>query len=97
MEDSSLSNDQGIGWADSEGPFSLDAARADGSAEGCGPAGGCTAVMNAKNDNEPYSFHPGGGNFLFADSRVAFVQESIELRVFAALCTRKGHEIVGEY
>ena len=46
-----LSNDQGIGWVDNEGPFSLDGAAADGSAEGCGAA--CTAAMNRRNDNEP--------------------------------------------
>ena len=54
---SSLANDQGIGWADSEGPFSLDGAPSDGSVEGCGPAGGCTWSMNRRNDNEPFSFH----------------------------------------
>jgi prepilin-type processing-associated H-X9-DG protein len=90
-------NDQGIGWADSEGPFSLNGARPDGSAEGCGPTDGCTAAMNAKNDNEPYSFHPGGGNFLFADAHVAFVQESVDLPVFAALCTMRAGEVAGGY
>jgi prepilin-type processing-associated H-X9-DG protein/prepilin-type N-terminal cleavage/methylation domain-containing protein len=91
-----LSNDQGIGWADSEGPFSLDGASADGSAEGCGPAGGCTLAMNRKNDNEPYSFHSGGGNFLFADGHVRFVRESVALAIFAALCTKNGGEVVSQ-
>jgi prepilin-type processing-associated H-X9-DG protein len=95
--DPSLSNDQGIGWADSEGPYSVDGARADGSAEGCGPAGGCTAAMNAKNDNEPYSLHPGGGNFLFADAHVQFLHESLPLPTFAALCTANAGEVAGEY
>jgi prepilin-type processing-associated H-X9-DG protein len=94
---SSLTNDQGIGWADSEGPFSLDGSRADGTAEGCGPAGGCTVAMNAKNDNEPYSFHVGGGNFLFVDGRVQFVQETVDLPTFAALCTKNAGEVVGGY
>jgi prepilin-type N-terminal cleavage/methylation domain-containing protein/prepilin-type processing-associated H-X9-DG protein len=89
-----LSNDQGISWADSEGPFSLDGAAADGSAEGCGPAGGCTAAMNRKNDNEPYSFHAGGGNFLFADGHVQFVRESVSLATLAALCTMNAGEVV---
>ncbi len=91
--DPSLANDQGIGWADSEGPYSLDGARADGSAEGCGPAAGCTVVMNVKNDNEPYSFHPGGGNFLFADAHVEFIQEDIDVPSFAALCTMNAGEV----
>jgi prepilin-type processing-associated H-X9-DG protein len=93
-----LANDQGIGWADSEGPFSLDGAKADGSAEGCGPAGGCTAAMNARNDNEPYSFHTGGSNMLFADGHVQFVKDAVPLPVFAALCTRAAGEVVaGDY
>ena len=87
-----LSNDQGIGWADSEGPFSLDGAQRDGSAEGCGPAGGCTSAINARNDNEPYSFHPGGMNALFVDGHVQFIEESIELLGFAALCTKGARE-----
>lgn len=93
----SLSNDQGIGWADSEGPFSFDGARGDGGAEGCGPAGGCTSAMNRKNDNEPYSFHRGGGNFLFADGSVRFLRESISLQTFAALCTMNAGEVPGEF
>jgi prepilin-type N-terminal cleavage/methylation domain-containing protein/prepilin-type processing-associated H-X9-DG protein len=90
-----LTNDQGIGWVDNEGPFSLDGAAADGSAEGCGV--GCPAAMNVRNDNEPYSFHPGGGNLLFADGHVAFVRESVPIATLAALCTRDAGEAVGEY
>jgi len=93
----SLANDQGIGWADSEGPFSLDGSRADGMAEGCGPAGGCTVAMNARNDNEPYGFHVGGGNLLFVDGHVEFVGETIDLATFAALCTKHAGEVVGDY
>ncbi len=91
---SSLANDQGIGWADSEGPFSLDGATADGSLEGCGVD--CTAAMNKRNDNEPYSFHSGGANFLFADGHVQFVRDSVSLRTMAALCTRAGGEVAGD-
>jgi prepilin-type processing-associated H-X9-DG protein len=90
----SLTNDQGIGWADSEGPFSLDGASGDGTQAGCGPANGCTSAMNKKNDNEPYSFHTGGGNFLFTDGHVQFIAESVSLKTFAALCTRLGGEVV---
>ena len=92
----SVSNDQGIGWADSEGPFSLDGAPADGSAEGCGPSGGCTKAMNSRNNNEPYSFHRKGANFLFGDGRVRFVQESVKLQTLAALCTRAAGDLAAE-
>ena len=93
--DTTLSNDQGIGWADSEGPFSLDLSSSDGSQEGCGPANGCKFPMNRRNDNEPYSFHTGGGNFLFADGRVQFISENVDSLTFAALCTAAAGEVVG--
>jgi prepilin-type processing-associated H-X9-DG protein len=94
------SNDQGICWADNEGAFSFDGAKADGVGvlgEGCGPAGGCTAVMNARNNNEPYSFHTGGMNALFADGHVQFLRESMPVGTFASLSTRAAGEVVGDY
>jgi len=83
-----LSNDQGIGWVDSEGAFSLDGASADGSREGCTPASGCDRPMNVRNDNEPFSFHPTGIQVLYADGRVEFLSQSLDLKVMAALSTR---------
>lgn len=88
-----LANDQGIGWADNEGAFSLDGAPSNGSAEGCGPAGGCTKAINARNDNEPYSLHSGGINTLFGDGHVQFVGEGVGIVPFAAACTRAGGEV----
>ena len=90
-----FSNNQGIGWADSEGAFSLDLSNADGSQEGCGLANGCTHPMNKRNDNEPYSFHPGGIHCLFADGHVQYVRESVDVLTFAAICTRSANEVVG--
>lgn len=89
---SALANDQGIGWADSEGPFSLDGASADGSFEGCGAD--CRIAMNKRNDNEPFSFHSVGANFLFSDGHIQFVRDSVSLTTLAALCTRAGGEVV---
>jgi prepilin-type processing-associated H-X9-DG protein len=91
---STLTNDQGIGWVDSEGPFSLDGASADGMTEGGGPGAGCIYGMNRKNDNEPFSFHSGGCNFLFADGHVAFVRENIPLTILAAACTMNAGEVL---
>jgi prepilin-type processing-associated H-X9-DG protein len=89
-----LSNDQGIAWADSEGPFSLDGASADGMIEGCTPAQGCIYPINKKNDNERFSLHPGGCNVLFADGRVQYLRETMSLATMAALCTRAAGEVV---
>jgi prepilin-type N-terminal cleavage/methylation domain-containing protein/prepilin-type processing-associated H-X9-DG protein len=89
-----IRNDQGIGWVDSEGPFSLDGSNADGSREGCTPANGCQYAMNRRNDNEPYSFHFDSCNFLFADGHVQSIHQDIELLTMAALCTRSASEVV---
>jgi prepilin-type N-terminal cleavage/methylation domain-containing protein/prepilin-type processing-associated H-X9-DG protein len=90
-----LSNDQGIGWIDSEGPYSLDGSSPDGLTEGCGLT--CNVAMNKRNNNEPYAFHFGGGNFLFADGHVQFVRDSIPLVTLAALCTINAGEIIADY
>jgi prepilin-type processing-associated H-X9-DG protein len=50
--------------------------------------------MNCSNDNEVYSFHPGGANALVADGSVRFLRESINIRTLAALATRAGGETV---
>lgn len=88
-----LPNDQGQGWVDSEGGFSLDGCNEDGSVQGQGPILTPKAI-NATNDNEPYSFHPNGANNLFLDGHVQFISETIGLEKFAAMCTRKGGETV---
>ncbi len=88
-----LANDQGQGWIDSEGPFSLDGSNDDGSVQGRGPALTPRAI-NATNENEPYAFHTGGANFVFADGHVQFLGDTIPLLPFAALCTRAGGEVV---
>jgi prepilin-type N-terminal cleavage/methylation domain-containing protein/prepilin-type processing-associated H-X9-DG protein len=41
-----------------------------------------------------YGFHTGGVNALFADGSVHFIQQSIDIRIFAALVTRNGGEVV---
>jgi len=51
-------------------------------------------AVNCTNDREVYSFHPGGANVVFADGSVRFLRESVDIRVFAALVTRAGGEVV---
>jgi prepilin-type processing-associated H-X9-DG protein len=48
--------------------------------------------------NQFYSGHPGGVNFLFADGHVAFLKTTLSNRVFRALATRAGGEVIsGEF
>ena len=41
-----------------------------------------------------YGFHTGGVNALFADGSVHFLNQNIDIRVFACLVTRNGGEAV---
>lgn len=89
----SVFNDQGYGWVDSEGAFSLDGSNANGTSQCLGPTVTGRAV-NATNFNEPYAFHPSGCNVLFADAHVQMIQSTVSLPVFAALSTRMASEVV---
>jgi prepilin-type N-terminal cleavage/methylation domain-containing protein/prepilin-type processing-associated H-X9-DG protein len=48
-------------------------------------------------DNEIRSKHPGGANGLFGDGSVRFLNENMQREVLAAICTRNGREVVGEF
>lgn len=72
-------------WADPD--YEIVLSGSDGLSYGSGEGAG-TCVMNCTNDNEVYSFHPGGANLLFADGSVRYVSEQVEARIFAAMITR---------
>jgi prepilin-type processing-associated H-X9-DG protein/prepilin-type N-terminal cleavage/methylation domain-containing protein len=48
------------------------------------------------NNQDVYSFHPGGANFLFADGHVRFMSDRIDIREFVKMVTRAGGEVVLE-
>jgi prepilin-type N-terminal cleavage/methylation domain-containing protein/prepilin-type processing-associated H-X9-DG protein len=75
-------------WASIANPVVIAGASGDG-ANVPGPCG-----INCTNDQQPYSFHRGGANFLFADGSVRFLQTSMDILVLAALATRAGGEVV---
>lgn len=52
---------------------------------------GCSAI-NVLNDDNPYSFHTGGVQFVRGDGSVFFLSDSIATAVFVALVTRDGGE-----
>ncbi len=69
-------------------------------------ASGCSKVINNKdlpatandnaNNNEWYSFHPGGANACMADGSVRFFAETISLKTVYSLGTRSGGETIGD-
>jgi prepilin-type N-terminal cleavage/methylation domain-containing protein len=91
----------GWGWADINGGFSIDGANAAGEQNNTSGSGATTIVgncfINCTNDSELYAFHVGGGMFLFADSSVHFLSQSIDGKTFVALLTRSFGDIPGEY
>jgi prepilin-type N-terminal cleavage/methylation domain-containing protein/prepilin-type processing-associated H-X9-DG protein len=56
-----------------------------------------TCVVNCTNDREVYSFHTGGANAALADGSVRFLTADLNVRVFAALVTRAGGDVPGDF
>jgi prepilin-type processing-associated H-X9-DG protein len=79
------------GWAIPDYEIALDGSDTllAGSGQHDGPC-----VMNCTNDNEAFSFHPGGANLLFGDGAVHFVSDRVHNRVFAAISTRAAGDFV---
>ena len=48
-------------------------------------------------ENEIRSKHPGGANALFCDGSARFLGENMDLKTLAAICTRRGKEIVDKF
>jgi prepilin-type N-terminal cleavage/methylation domain-containing protein/prepilin-type processing-associated H-X9-DG protein len=80
-------------WADPDYELALDGSDTlyTGPGQGMG-----TCVMNCTNDNEVYSFHPGGANMLYADGSVRFLRDSVSALTFAALTTKAGGEVISD-
>jgi prepilin-type processing-associated H-X9-DG protein len=89
----------GTAWADPDRAAGPNSTRFDGLGKAGTPAvvgsGGCP--INGNNDAEFYSFHTGGSMFLMADGSVRFISENISMATMAALITRNGGEVLGEF
>lgn len=46
---------------------------------------------------EFHGYHPGGANFLMVDGSARFVAEQLDLKVFAALLSRRGGEVIPDF
>jgi prepilin-type processing-associated H-X9-DG protein len=58
---------------------------------------GLTTIFNCFNVEEIYSFHTSGGNFLFGDGSVSFVNEDLDVDTFISLYTRASEDLPGEF
>ncbi len=79
---------RGAGWADHLNSVPLHSFARDGLSVP-GPA-----ALNASNNNEAFSFHPGCVVAAFCDGSVKVLNEDIELSVYASLITRNGYEVL---
>lgn len=71
----------GSHWANPDGRFDL-RRRCDGFQMGRG-----SQLMNCTNNNEIYSFHHEGANFVYGDGSVRFLSEDIDADVFVSQLT----------
>ena len=55
-----------------------------------------TDMINCNNDNEIYSFHSNGCNFLFGDGSVHFIVQNINPETFISLFTSNGGEVIAD-
>jgi prepilin-type N-terminal cleavage/methylation domain-containing protein len=76
----------GSAWAQPDNMIGLHGTHYDGLSNGG------TCFMNCTNNNEVFSFHPGGSCAALGDSGVRFVSDETDPRVFAAAVTRSGGE-----
>jgi prepilin-type N-terminal cleavage/methylation domain-containing protein/prepilin-type processing-associated H-X9-DG protein len=78
----------GCPWAGYLNPIVVEGVTPDG-ASSPGPC-----ALNCSNDQEIYSFHPGGANTVFVDGSVHFLKTGLDIRILARLVTRAGGEVV---
>lgn len=56
-----------------------------------------TRMYLANNDDNAFSFHTGGAQFLMGDGSVRFITENIDINTYSALFSMNGGEVVGEF
>ena len=100
----------GGGWCRPASDLAFKGAKSDGSAVGSGAQLAINVTNGESVDtatfagptygkegtSDPYSFHPGIVNVVMGDGSVRSMNESVSIRVFAALVTRAGAEAVND-
>jgi len=86
----------GGSWADVDSAFEINGSQPT-AAYSQTVANGGTCMINCTNRNEIYSFHPGAANAIMGDGSVKTLTAGIAPLTLAALVTRAGGDIAGEY
>jgi hypothetical protein len=76
----------GGAWCDFNSEYWVHGSNLNGSAGSCG--------VNCTNDNEIYSFHPGGAEILLGDGSVRLLLQTVAPQPLAALISRSGGEVI---
>ncbi len=79
---------RGAAWASTANEIPLHGFTMDGLSS----PGPC--AINCTNNNEAFSFHPGGVSIVFADGHTEFVSEDMSIQAYSALITRAGNDNV---
>jgi prepilin-type N-terminal cleavage/methylation domain-containing protein len=80
----------GAGWGDYKSEYGLDGVTINSSTNPISASEPGNIVINGYNNNETYSFHPGGAMHAFSDGSVRFLRETITSHTYAALITAQG-------
>lgn len=79
-------------WADDANEFVVHGFDSAGITQSTG-----SCPMNCSNNNEIYSFHPGGAMVVLGDGSVRFLAQTVEIRLVARLISKAGGEPVGDF
>ena len=97
MDDGTPVNRRSWAWADPDNAFNVDRLINNSKVPAGGPPGCTWDIVNCGPNEETFSFHTGGAHVLFCDGGVHFISENISARIFTALMSPDGGEVVGEF
>lgn len=84
----------GGGWSEPDLHAPVSGAHLNGDTVYCGPSSDLSApAFNLTNNDEGFSFHPGGMIVAFVDGHNEFLNEEMSLRAYVAIVTREAGEI----
>ena len=81
-------------WAEPDNGYNVDQLINNNSTPAGGPPAAPWTRLNCGPNEETFSFHPGGANFVFCDGSVHFLGENLDGGTFRAILGIEGGEVV---